>query len=575
MLINLDLKKNNIDNFEKIELDTIEYRNLEQDIIRSWEFLKKTHNLEMGECLIVVAILVKKYNNRNLGSKECIITEYDTDNFVKYSLFIKKYATHSWGAFSFFYKTYNFDYLKVEEIIRKESTPFRVPFVGENKNVSSTSILVADLDHCSYEEFKEVRQMFLDREIYPICLSSGHGYHIIVKIHNVADSKLLHKFVVLMDKNGVKVDLHCKDAARNFRLPFFLNVKAEYDTYARAEIIDGEYIDVPTYDAEEVFKKFDGDINYIEEEKVKYVNSSKKKTKKENNDIEPTYTDEEIQEFERIFDVNVDLIDLYKDIPVALFPTGIKNMLKGFQQGVTHYQVMCLVVFLKKYGYTLEQVQSILEITESINGNSWNNWDIDEKVEYFYKNFNGVPNLNDLRQQFGDIYFIEKDYKETYKIPLGITKSNEIQVYLFLLKNGPSIKAEILKGLGISNNKLDRIMQKAILIEKRNDSKYYLLNAIAEHYIYLDEKTINRLLNWKQNDIVVYLYLKWRAGEKNTIQTSIQSIEKDTLLSHTTVSNAIKTLEMREVLSVTRKEDNYKKLNDKNRESNIYELKEL
>lgn len=575
MLINLDLKKNNIDNFEKIELDKIEYKNLEQDIIRSWEFLKKTHNLEMGECLIVVAILVKKYNNRNLGSKECIITEYDTDNFVKYSLFIKKYATHSWGAFSFFYKTYNFDYLKVEDIIRRESTPFRQPFVGENKNVSSTCILVADLDHCSYEEFKEVRQMFLDREIYPICLSSGHGYHIIVKINNVVDSKLLHKFVVLMDKNGIKVDLHCKDAARNFRLPFFLNIKSEYDTYARAEIIDGEYIDVPVYDAEEVFKKFGGDINYIEEEKVKYVNSSKKKTKKENNDIENTYTDEEIQEFERIFDVNVDLIDLYKDIPVALFPTGIKNMLKGFQQGVTHYQVMCLVVFLKKYGYTLEQVQSILEITESINGNSWNNWDIDEKVEYFYKNFNGVPNLNDLRQQFGDIYFIEKDYKETYKIPLGITKSNEIQVYLFLLKNGPSIKAEILKGLGISNNKLDRIMQKAILIEKRNDSKYYLLNAIAEHYIYLDEKTINRLLNWKQNDIVVYLYLKWRAGEKNTIQTSIQSIEKDTLLSHTTVSNAIKTLEMREVLSVTRKEDNYKKLNDKNRESNIYELKEL
>lgn len=575
MLKNLDLKKNNIDNFEKIELDTIEYKYLEQDIIRSWEFLKKTHNLEMGECLIVVAILVKKYNNRKLGSKECIITEYDTDNFVKYSLFIKKYATHSWGAFSFFYKTYNFDYLKVEEIIRRESTPFRQPHVGENANVSSTSILVADLDHCSYEEFKEVRQMFLDREIYPICLSSGHGYHIIVKINNVVDSKLLHKFVVLMDKNGIKVDLHCKDAARNFRLPFFLNIKSEYDTYARAEIIDGEYIDVPVYDAEEVFKKFGGDINYIEEEKVKYVNSSKKKTKKENNDIENTYTDEEIQEFERIFDVNVDLIDLYKDIPVALFPTGIKNMLKGFQQGVTHYQVMCLVVFLKKYGYTLEQVQSILEITESINGNSWNNWDIDEKVEYFYKNFNGVPNLNDLRQQFGDIYFIEKDYKETYKIPLGITKSNEIQVYLFLLKNGPSIKAEILKGLGISNNKLDRIMQKAILIEKRNDSKYYLLNAIAEHYIYLDEKTINRLLNWKQNDIVVYLYLKWRAGEKNTIQTSIQSIEKDTLLSHTTVSNAIKTLEMREVLSVTRKEDNYKKLNDKNRESNIYELKEL
>lgn len=571
----LNLKKNNINNFEKIELDKIEYENLEQDIIRSWEFLKTTHNLEIGECLIVVAVLVKKYNNRKLGSSECLIDSYDTDNFVKYQMFIRKYATHSWGAFSFFYKTYNFDYIKCEDIIRREGTPYKKPFVGKNKNVSSTSILVADLDHCSYEEFKEVRQMFLDREIYPICLSSGHGYHIIVKINNVADPKLLHKFVVLMDKNGIKVDLHCKDAARNFRLPFFLNIKTEYDTYTKAEVIDGEYTYVPTYDAAEVFKKFGGDINYIEEEEIKYINSSKKKTKKEKNDIETTYTEDELKEFERIFDVNVDLIDLYKDIPIATFPEGIKNMLKGFKQGVTHYQVMCLVVFLKKCGYTLKQTQSILKITESINGNEWNNWDIEEKVEYFFENFNGVPNLNYLRQEFGDIYFIEKDYKESYKVPLAITKANEIQVYLFLLKNGPSKKCEILKGLGITNNKLDRIMQKAVLIEKRDDGKYYLLNAIVEHYIYLDEKTINRLLNWKQNEIVVYLYLKFRCVEENKIQTSIQSIEKDTLLSHTTVSNTIKILEMRDVLSVTRKEDNYKKLNEKNRESNIYELKEL
>lgn len=570
----LDLRKNNINNFETIEVNKIEYENIEQDIIRSWNFLKATHNLEMGECLIIVALLVEKYNNRNLSSKECIITDFDFENYVNYEMFLKKYSKHRDGSFSLFYKVYNFDYLKCEDIIRREGTKFKKPFVGKKTTTNSTSLLVADLDDCTFEEYKEIRQMFLDRGIIPIEVSSGHGYHILIKIHNRVDKYLLKKFVDLMDKNGIKCDKKCTDAARNMRLPFFLNIKSDYDTYRKAQVIEGEYTNIPTYDAEFVFEAFGGDINYLEEEQVKYINNNnKKKNKIENNDIE--YTEEELKEFERIFDVNVDLVSLYKDIPIALFPEGIKNMLKGFRKGVTHYQVMCLVVFLKKYGYTLEEVQSILEITESINGNKWNNWDIEEKVAYFYNNFNGVPNLNDLRQEFGDIYFVEKDYKETYKVPFGVTKSNEIQVYLYLLKNGPSKKVEILKGLGISNNKLDRIMSKAVLIEKRTDNKYYLLNVITEHYIYLDEKTINRLLNWKQNDIVVYLYLRWRCGEGDEIRTSLKSIEKDTKLSHATISGSIKNLEMREVLTVTRNPDNYKKFIEANRESNVYKLKEL
>ena len=73
----------------------------------------------------------------------------------------------------------------------------------------------------------------------------------------------------------------------------------------------------------------------------------------------------------------------------------------------------------------------------------------------------------------------------------------------------------------------------------------------------------------------MYLYLKWRCVENKEIQTSIQSIEKITLLSHSTISCSIKNLELKDILIVKRNSDNYKKFIAENRESNIYKLKEL
>jgi hypothetical protein len=248
-------------------------------------------------------------------------------------------------------------------------------------------------------------------------------------------------------------------------------------------------------------------------------------------------------------------------------------MLKGFKEGYSHSQVMCLTVFFKKYGYELEQIIDILTITESINGNSWNNWNIEDKVNYFY-DYNGVPDVDTLIKEFGDIFFICKGENIGYKIPFSVGGSGEIKTYLYLLKNGPCRKKDILNNLQISNNKLDRQLEKTVLFEKRNNL-YCPINVISSNYIYISEEELNKLLELKQNDIVVYLYLKWRCGENKEIQTSIQSIEKITLLSHSTISCSIKNLELKDILIVKRNPNNYKKFISENRESNIYKLKEL
>lgn len=566
-MFNLDLNKNNIDNFNTIERDSKNNDQLQQDINRSWEFLKKTHTLQQGECIAIRVLVAKRHTKRNVGNNELIVTDFDLDNYISYSNFIRKYSNHRDADFNFYYNIYNLDYLKCDYYIHThKKSKYKDPQAGIKENVSSTSLLAADFDDCTFEEYKEIRKAFLDKGIVPIEISSGHGYHILIKIHNKYDINLQEKWTDLLKDNGFNVDTKIKNPGRVLRLPFFWNIKEEYDTVSKCQIIEGEYGEPTIYDAEWVFDAFGGDINHLKEEKVKYINTPKNTPKKANKEVETSNYDF----------VDKTLEELYPNYPIfSLFPTGIQNMLKGFRKGFTHYQIMCLVVFFKKYGYTLEEIIEILGITESIRGNSWNSFDVKDKVVYFYENFSGVANLNDLREEFGEIYFIEKDYKETYKVPLAVAKAAQVQLYLFLLKNGPSKKVDILKGLGISNNKLDRQMQGNKIIEKRGDNKYYLLNVISEHYVYLSENEVTRLLNWKQNDIVVYLYLRWRCGESDEVRTSIKSIEKDTLLSHTSISKSIQNLEFREVITVTRNKENHKKFLKENRESNLYKLKKL
>ena len=73
---NYSIKETNIPKVEKKrkENELNEYENLEQNIIRSWNMLKKTHILKNNECCSVRAVTYKLYQeDMGAGSHEHII----------------------------------------------------------------------------------------------------------------------------------------------------------------------------------------------------------------------------------------------------------------------------------------------------------------------------------------------------------------------------------------------------------------------------------------------------------------------------------------------------------------------
>lgn len=596
----LDLKKNSIENFEKTEEDTVSYDTWEQDLIRSWEFLKMTHTLEGrdvisglylhqehdyefkkqeweyyydlpdNEAVCIRALIDHKKTKRKAGNKELIIKSFDGAGFCQYYDFMRKCLFHRDAEYNFFYNIYKVDYVRGQCF--QNATGYRM--IGRIENVTSTNLLAVDLDSYSFEEYKEIRKLFLDRDIIPIEVSSGHGFHILVKIETCTDKELLAKWLKVLSDYNINVDKHCKNPGRVYRLPFFYNVKsAKYDTVVKSEIIEGEH-GVPSYNVEDIFQKFGYDyagwneLYMIKTENKKSsdsVSTKAAKTSLPNNNSNCRY-----QNTCSITDA--ELANLYPMLDTVALPEGIRSMLKGFVEGYTYYQLMCMVLFFKRSKYSLEQIKDIVSVTESINGNDWNSWDTLETAEGFYHNIYGInmEELEDLETEFGDIIF--PAYDCGLKVPLGVMKPNELKLYLYLLRYGGGRKKDITNFLHISANKLDRIMDSAILV-KRDGLKYSIMDKKVRKYIYLSEDELDTYLQWDENEIAIYLYLKFRCGDDENIQTSRESIQKGTHMTHTVVTRTIQYMESRKLISVIRKENQHHLVKEL-RESNIYTLLE-
>lgn len=597
----LDLKKNNIDNFERVEEPEISKDMWGQDVARCWEFLKGIFRLENrntmpelylweehsycpqddelafyrdkpdNECICIRALIDHKKTKRRCGNHELVIHSLDWIGFAAFEKFVMKHLFHRDAVYNLFYNIYKVDCVKGECFRR--ATGYKM--IGRAENVTSTNLLAIDLDSYSFEKYKEIRKLFLDRGIIPIEVSSGHGFHLLVKIETCTDKGLLAKWLKVMSDYNVNVDQHCKDPGRVYRLPFFYNVKsAKYDTVVKAGIMEGEY-GVPTYTVEDVFQRFGYD--YKNWDKNLYgvkadetgCNAPASKTGAKTA-VEKKKADVQQKCYKSLTDE--ELVGLYPMLDMAVLPVGIRSMLKGFIEGYTYYQLMCMVLFFKRSQYSLEQIKDIVTVTEAINGNDWNSWDTVEEADYFYHHIYGMgmEELDDLETEFGSITF--PAYDSGLKVPLGVMKPNELKLYLYLLRHGESRKKDITTSLQISANKLDRMMASAILI-KKDGLKYSIMDKKVKNYIYLSEEELDTYLQWDGNEIAVYLYLKYRCGDDDSIQTSRDSIMKAAGISHATVTKAVQALENRKLVSVKRKEEQHHLIKEQ-RESNIYTLLE-
>ena len=139
---NYSIKETNIPKVEKKrkENELNEYENLEQNIIRSWNMLKKTHILKNNECCSVRAVTYKLYQeDMGAGSHEHIIYNFDEKGFEDYRNFIIKYICFK-RVYNFYFNIYK---ISIKAGIERQEEREK-GFMASNKTTSTTNLISLD-----------------------------------------------------------------------------------------------------------------------------------------------------------------------------------------------------------------------------------------------------------------------------------------------------------------------------------------------------------------------------------------------------------------------------------------------
>ena len=299
--------------------------------------------------------------------------------------------------------------------------------------------------------------------------------------------------------------------------------------------MDGEYRN-NIYSINELFSKLGQDYETFTIEKTERKKSTGR-TKKEET--------EQIEETETISINDVDVEKLY-NIDMRKIPQGIYNMLKGFQRGYANLQVMSLTLYFKNRGCTCEEIIDILKTTEKINGNDWNEWNIEDEVKRIYNNYDYLSKFirDELENEFGS-------FEMGFCVPVGIYNPKHLKIYIFLLMNGSCKKKDIINGLGISNNTVDSIMKNNNLIKLEN--RIYSINETEfDNFLMIDKKELEKLNSLDYKELGIYTYLKWRTGLKKSVKVSILTMSEKIGIATHTISETIKSLEKRGLIKVKR-----------------------
>lgn len=257
------------------------------------------------------------------------------------------------------------------------------------KNAVGTSILIADWDNITEEEFKKYKQIFLNLGIETIDIFSGHGYQQIVLLDNyITDLELLKKYTNLLYKKGFPVDLKIKDPARIMRLPYTYNCK-------NPDNIIKTYISTYTekrYKLEDIFNRLDTLPNVKLEldvaEEIKAAKKTKKTTINNNKEVDTSILINNTVKTKFVKEplTDIELQELYPMLNIPETENAIKLMLSGFQNGYANSVLMFLTLYYKEQGYTKGLIISIINILKELDTYkyAWPDLNVKSEVDRFY-----------------------------------------------------------------------------------------------------------------------------------------------------------------------------------------------
>lgn len=474
---------------------------------------------------------IRSYNAWHMDQK-------DIENLYKFGQLIngKQYCLY--------YSVYAFDYNK-KVINKSKSTKDNIVYrhfweINE-ENALFTTILGADFDNITINEFNKYKQILLNIGLQTIDIHTGHGVQSIVLLdRKYYDPELLRKFAFVLQQKGFPIDESVKNASRVLRLPYSFNCKEFSKDTDKAQAIN-TFVLADTdkrYSIIEVFQALNTLPDIIppskglenQAELIKNLESTESKPIKiEKPNLKKEYTQIEFKNIAGEYQLDFERLS-----------PSIRKMLSGTPEGLRNATMLFLIPFFKNaMKLSKEHITEIMKVWDKHCLPSQGEHQIVAEVKRlwvynFEKKFGAYP--AELQDYYGEITFNEYKLDNTILIPnlffkhlQGITDA-AVQIYLSMLlsnklENKKALTAkEIIECASISKMTFYRNINMLILcgfIDKKRSCKKageehsYRVNAYKyligdRGYTKIEVSTVKLMLKeLTKGEISLYIYLRY------------------------------------------------------------------
>lgn len=298
-------------------------------------------------------------------------------------------------------------------------------------NALYTSVLGADFDNITFDEFKAEKQKFINLGLETIDIFTGHGFQSLILLkEKVWDKEIIKKYTKLLISKGFKVDTAIVDCARVFRMPYSFNCKS-LDTKNK-HYMEGI---VPTTDVNwtekryhlaDVFKALNTlptVIEQMEELDIKEIKTEPVTIKEKKIQLD------KIKEIKNIKIENLNT--LYSElIDTERLPEPIQKMLQGTPSGLRNNVMLFIIPFLRHtLGLNIQTIKSILTIWGSLCTPALDKAFIEQETDRIYKyGFKGQQGkyTTELREAYGYLEFNKFTRQNKILIPNSIFEDFDV-----------------------------------------------------------------------------------------------------------------------------------------------------
>lgn len=436
-----------------------------------------------------------------------------------------------------------------------------------NVNSSKTSILVADFDNITMDQFVKELERFEKVEAYPsYTISSGHGYQCVWLLEEPTNDKdILNKWTRLLSLKGFKVDQSIKDCARVMRLPYTYNTKDNIKKGSQDEPIQIETkvlsANKKRYSLERLFMSVNTleSINTLETAKsneIKTFNEEHKEDEEQKKDIERDYKTYNLKE----------IYPIYKGILTQKFINELPSQQKavlyhGFQNNYANAIVTQMTLFLRDYkGLSIDKIKDIILRIATVNkeykGSYTNKDKIISNIERYYNSdykFNGK--VLSVFGKFGG-HAINDVLIDNYLFSVRIS-NKAFYIYVRLsIQVRQELKKQAYRNTFTMNDieklvntsarrikpKLDELIKNKLMYVKKGQGKkgatntYHLNPYIKQHgYTTFTQEVITNFINAlndktiNETSLRILLFIKYQMKKMESIGANETLISQETI----------------------------------------------